>query len=92
MLVLENSEVSMFVSEGLGVNEQGHLTIAGKDAVSIASEYGTPVYVMDEALIRKTAVSFASPSKNIITGPEWLFTPAKHFAVKRCAGLPQKKT
>ena len=38
----------MFVSKNLSVNEKGHLTIAGADAVSLAEKYGTPLYVMDE--------------------------------------------
>ena len=33
-------------------NEQGHLTIGGVDAIDLAREFGTPLYVMDEALIR----------------------------------------
>ena len=32
----------------LGVNEQGHLTVSGADAVSLAAKYGTPLYVMSE--------------------------------------------
>jgi diaminopimelate decarboxylase len=34
------------------VNEQGHLEIGGCDAVELAQRFGTPLYVMDEALIR----------------------------------------
>ena len=43
----------MLISEALGVNEKGHLTIGDVDAVEIAEKFGTPTYVMDEALIRK---------------------------------------
>lgn len=82
MLVLENSEVSMFVSEGLGVNEQGHLTIAGKDAVSIASEYGTPVYVMDEALIRKNCRQFRESFEKYYNGAGMALYASKAFCCK----------
>jgi diaminopimelate decarboxylase len=41
------------ISECLGVNKAGHLTIGGMDTVEIAKKYGTPLYVMDEDLIRK---------------------------------------
>jgi diaminopimelate decarboxylase len=34
------------------VNDRGHLTIGGCDAVSLASQHGTPLYVLDEATIR----------------------------------------
>ena len=44
--------LKMFVSENLGVNEKGHLTVGGADTVELAKQYGTPLYVMDEALIR----------------------------------------
>lgn len=43
----------MFISEALNINEKRHLTIGNVDSVDIANEFGTPVYVMDEALIRK---------------------------------------
>ena len=36
------------------VNESGHLEIGGCDATELALEYGTPLYVMDEAHIRQT--------------------------------------
>ena len=43
----------MFVSENLGVNEKGHLTAGGIDTVELAKEFGTPLYVLDEDLIRQ---------------------------------------
>lgn len=43
----------MFVSEGLAVNEKGHLTIGGMDAVTLSEEFGTPLYVMNGDLIKK---------------------------------------
>lgn len=36
------------------INEQGHLEIGGCDALELAREHGTPLYVMDEAHIRNT--------------------------------------
>jgi len=37
----------------LRVNSDGHLEIGGMDAVDIAQQFGTPVYVFDEAYIRR---------------------------------------
>lgn len=34
------------------INTQGHLEIGGCDATELARQFGTPLYVMDEALIR----------------------------------------
>lgn len=35
------------------INELGHLEIGGCDAVELAKQFGTPLFVMDEALIRE---------------------------------------
>lgn len=35
-----------------GINAAGHMTIGGCDAVDLAREFGTPVYVFDEADLR----------------------------------------
>lgn len=34
------------------INDKGHLEIGGCDTVELARRFGTPLYVMDEALIR----------------------------------------
>ena len=39
--------------EHLKVNEEGHLEIGGCDTVDLAEQFGTPLYVMDENLIRR---------------------------------------
>lgn len=36
----------------LAANEKGHLTIGGCDTLSLAEKYATPLYVMDESVIR----------------------------------------
>lgn len=43
----------MFVSENLSINEKGHLMIGEHDAVELAKEFKTPLYVLDEDLFRK---------------------------------------
>lgn len=45
----------MFLLGTQRVNDAGHLEIGGCDAVSLAAEFGTPLYVMDEAHIREKA-------------------------------------
>ena len=37
----------------LKINENGHLEIGGADCTKLAAEFGTPLYVFDEAYIRK---------------------------------------
>jgi diaminopimelate decarboxylase len=41
------------LKEHFGINEKGHLTIRGYDAVELARKFGTPLYVMDEVRIRE---------------------------------------
>ena len=40
-------------------NSAGHLTIGGCDAVDLAEEYGTPLYVLDESTLRSRCRQFA---------------------------------
>ena len=42
------------------VNEAGHLTLAGCDAVELAREFGTPLYVFDEETLRGRCREFQS--------------------------------
>ena len=43
---------------GAGVNDAGHLVIAGCDAVALAQEHGTPLYVFDETAVRARCAEF----------------------------------
>jgi diaminopimelate decarboxylase len=49
------------------VNEQNHLTIGGCDAINLAEEFGTPLFVMDEAEIRSKmrAMKSAFEAQNV---------------------------
>ncbi len=38
--------------DNYGINEKGHLTVCGADTVSLADKYGTPLYILDEDLVR----------------------------------------
>ena len=42
-----------FVMKSLTVNEKGNLALGGYDVAEAAREYGTPLYLMDEGLIRE---------------------------------------
>lgn len=42
------------------VNERGHLSIGGCDVTDLAREFGTPLYVVDEALMRETCRAYVS--------------------------------
>lgn len=46
------------------INERGHLEIGGLDAVELAAEYGTPLYVYDVEKIRHNCRAFAGAFEN----------------------------
>ncbi|MCZ8492726.1 diaminopimelate decarboxylase [Priestia megaterium] len=48
----------MFLHGTSRINKQGHLEIGGVDTVKLASNFGTPLYVYDVALIRQRARGF----------------------------------
>ncbi len=43
----------MLHQQNLTVNAAGHLAVGGVDAVALAGEYGTPLYVLDEDMVRE---------------------------------------
>ena len=44
--------------DNLGINEKGHLTIGGIDAVTLAGEFGAPLYVLDEDRVRSNCRTY----------------------------------
>ena len=70
----------MFVSENLGVNTAGHLTVGGVDTVELASQYGTPLYVMDEQMIRNTLRRFHDSMKKYYNGKGEVHYASKAFS------------
>jgi len=51
------SRLSLFPAKS-AVNDKGHLVIGGCDAVELAAEFGTPLYVFDEASLRQKCAEF----------------------------------
>lgn len=72
----------MFVSENLAVNSQGNLTIGGIDTVSLAEQYGTPLYVMDEELVRKNLRRFHDSMRKFYGGRGEVHYASKAFCCK----------
>lgn len=48
----------MFLTGSMVVNQKGHLEIGGCDLVDLAKEYGTPLNIMDESMIRGRCRSY----------------------------------
>ncbi len=54
----------MKLRDTLKINNNGHLEIGGADCVDLATKYGTPLYVMDEAYIRSVCKGYTELLKN----------------------------
>lgn len=72
----------MFVSNCLSVNEKGHLTIGGLDAVELAAQYGTPCYVVDEDQIRKNCRAYVQSIEDNYAGNGLAIYASKAFNCK----------
>lgn len=72
----------MFVSKNLSVNEKGHLTIGGLDTADLAQKYGTPLYVMDEDLLRENCRSFKQSIDRYYGGKGLVCYASKVFCCK----------
>ncbi|HIR58335.1 MAG TPA: diaminopimelate decarboxylase [Candidatus Gallacutalibacter pullicola] len=70
------------ISNCLGKNEKGHLTIGGCDTVDLAKEYGTPLYVMDEGKIRATCRMYRESFEKYYGGQGMPLYASKAFSCK----------
>ncbi len=77
----------MFVSDALGINRLGHLTIGGRDTVELAQTYGTPLYVMDEEQLRKSCRSYRESIKKYYGGHGLAAYASKAFCCKAMCRL-----
>lgn len=77
---LHERMLNMFVSDNLGINAEGHLTAGGADTVLLAKEYGTPLYVMDEQVIRNSLRRFHDSMKKFYNGNGEVHYASKAFS------------
>lgn len=82
----------MFVSDSLGVNECGHLTVSGADTVEIAKKYGTPVIVYSEDGIRRNCRAFVSSIDKYYDGRGRVLYAGKAFScLEMCRIIKDEK-
>lgn len=72
----------MFVSKNLSVNEKGHLAIGGVDTIELAQNYGTPLYVVDEDLVREHCRRFKDSMEKFYGGAGLVCYASKAFCCK----------
>jgi len=81
----------MFVSDCLGINAKGHLTIDEKDTLELAGEYGTPLYVMSETQIRENCRKFRRSFEENYGGNGMALYASKAFCCKAVCRIAQEE-
>ena len=81
----------MFVSENLSVNEKGNLAINGHDTVDLAKKYGTPLYVMDEDMIRTHCRTYIDSINKFYDGKGMACFASKAFSCKEIYRVMQQE-
>lgn len=69
--------------ENVSVGNNGHLLFAGQDTVSLAAQYGTPLYLMDEDRIRTICRAFRSAVRTAFDGNAQVLYASKACSFKR---------
>jgi diaminopimelate decarboxylase len=72
----------MFTADCLGLNAAGHLTIGGADTVALADEFGTPLYVVDEAQLRANMRAYKTALAQYYGGNGLVLYASKAFSCK----------
>ena len=72
----------MFVSDCLGVDSRGDLTIGGVSCAALAEQFGTPLYVMDEGLIRENCRRYKTALDRFCGGRGMVLYASKAFCCK----------
>ena len=81
----------MFVSDCLGVNDQGHLTIGGCDTLKLAETFGTPLYVMDEEQIRRNCRQYRASIETCYQGRGLALYASKAFSCKEICRIVREE-
>lgn len=70
------------LTPNLTVNAQGHLCIGGADCVTLAKQHGTPLYVMDENMIRESCRGYQDVIRTEQGGRGMICYASKAFSCK----------
>ncbi len=73
------------------VNDQGHLEVGGCDTVTLAQQWGTPLYVLDEVTLRASCQEYVSTLKRVYPGPSLAIYASKAWnMLALCALMHQE--
>ena len=77
--------------EHLDVNDQGHLAIGGRDTLALAEEYGTPLYVMSEDVIRENCRLYRRSMERFYGGQGMVAYASKAFCCKAVCRIAEEE-
>lgn len=72
------------------INDDGHLTIGGCDTVELANKFGTPLYVMDEELIRQNCKNYFDSFTGSYPDTEVIYASKAFLTMAMCRIIEQE--
>lgn len=72
------------------INSLGHLEIGGCDSVELSEQFGTPLYVLDEALVRKHCREFLNGYRSRYPDSEIAFAGKAFLCTAMCRIVQQE--
>lgn len=73
------------------VNQQGHLEIGGCDTIELAREFGTPLYIMDEAHIRDICRQYHSSFVKGMENSEVIYASKAFLTLAMCRIIEEER-
>ena len=79
------------LNKNLGINEKGILTIGGADIKKLTEKYGTPLYIMDENLIRDNLRTYKNSLEKYYSGNGMSLFASKAFCTKYMCNIVKEE-
>lgn len=79
------------IYKNLAVNQAGHLTVAGYDTTALAQQYGTPLMVMDEAVIRGRCREYKKAMEAYLPAGSHPLYASKALSLKRVYAIMREE-
>ncbi len=74
----------------MSVNGAGHLMIGGCDAVELAHRYGTPLYVLNEHIVRQRAQDYREAFAQFVPGSQVIYAGKALLTTALCQIMAQE--
>lgn len=88
---MKKKEETIMLQTNHTINQAGHFAVAGVDTVSLAEKYGTPLYVLDEDLIRSQMSRYVSAVKAYLPAGSKPFFASKALSFKEMYRIAQSE-